>query len=176
MGLKLKTASNGSVSLEPTNTASDYTLTVPAQTGTVAINGPAFSAYKSGSQTITNSTWTKITFETEEFDTNSNFASSRFTPTIAGYYQVNFELDVGGVTSSIGVAGIYKNGVDFKRGQGVAVSGIAEQYIMGSCLVYLNGSTDYIEVYAYVGASSSVTVYGGQQTYGYFQASMVRAA
>lgn len=35
MGLKLKTASNGSVSLEPTNTASDYTLTVPAQTGTV---------------------------------------------------------------------------------------------------------------------------------------------
>lgn len=35
MGLKLKTASNGSVSLEPTNTASDYTLTVPAQTGSI---------------------------------------------------------------------------------------------------------------------------------------------
>lgn len=35
MGLKLNTASSGSVTIEPTNTASDYTLTVPAQTGTV---------------------------------------------------------------------------------------------------------------------------------------------
>ncbi len=35
MGLKLNTASSGSVSLEPANTASNYTLTVPAQTGTV---------------------------------------------------------------------------------------------------------------------------------------------
>ena len=35
MGLKLNTASGGSVSIEPTNTASNYTLTVPAQTGTV---------------------------------------------------------------------------------------------------------------------------------------------
>jgi hypothetical protein len=181
--IKLSTPSSGSISLSPADTASNLTITVPAVTGTMittastfAGTGPAFSAYKSSSQTITNNTWTKITFETEEFDTNSNFASSRFTPTIAGYYQVNFELDVGGVTASLGIAGIYKNGVDFKRGQGVAVSGISEQYLMGSCLIYLNGSTDYIEVYAYVGASSSATVYGGQQTYGYFQASMVRAA
>jgi hypothetical protein len=35
MGLKLNTSSGGSVSIEPTNTASNYTLTVPAQTGTV---------------------------------------------------------------------------------------------------------------------------------------------
>lgn len=35
MGLKLNTASSGSVTLEPANTASNYTLTVPAQTGTV---------------------------------------------------------------------------------------------------------------------------------------------
>jgi hypothetical protein len=35
MGVKLNTASGGSVSIEPTNTASNYTLTVPAQTGTV---------------------------------------------------------------------------------------------------------------------------------------------
>lgn len=35
MGLKLNTASSGSVTIEPTNTASNYTLTVPAITDTV---------------------------------------------------------------------------------------------------------------------------------------------
>ena len=35
MPVKLNTASGGSVTLEPANTASNYTLTVPAQTGTV---------------------------------------------------------------------------------------------------------------------------------------------
>lgn len=39
MGLKLNTASSGSVSLEPANTASNYTVTIPAGTGTAAIQG-----------------------------------------------------------------------------------------------------------------------------------------
>ena len=56
----------------------------------VAGNGPAFSAYQSTQQTgISSATFTKVNFQTEEFDTNSNFASSTFTPTIAGYYQIN---------------------------------------------------------------------------------------
>jgi hypothetical protein len=42
--------------------------------------------------TITSNTFTKVQINTEEFDTNSNFDSTtnyRFTPTVAGYYQVN---------------------------------------------------------------------------------------
>jgi hypothetical protein len=35
MSLKLNTASGGSISIEPTNTASNYTLTIPAETGTI---------------------------------------------------------------------------------------------------------------------------------------------
>ena len=34
---------------------------------------PAFSTYMSAAQTFTASTWTKIVFDTEEFDTNSNY-------------------------------------------------------------------------------------------------------
>ena len=45
-----------------------------------AVNGPAFSAYAAAIlQTIPNATLTKVLFQTEEFDTNSNYASSRFT-------------------------------------------------------------------------------------------------
>lgn len=89
MALKLNTASSGSVTIEPANTASNYTLTVPAQTGTVAINGPAFSAYQSSAQTLSSGTITKIEFQTEEFDTDNCFDNAinyRFTPNVAGYY------------------------------------------------------------------------------------------
>ena len=37
-------------------------------------------------QTLSSGTLTKVTFDTELFDTNNNFASSRFTPTVAGQY------------------------------------------------------------------------------------------
>ena len=48
---------------------------------------PSFSAHKDGNaQTIANNTNTKVTFETEIFDSDSKFASSRFTPTVAGQY------------------------------------------------------------------------------------------
>ena len=144
----------------------------------VAGTGPAFSAYKTVNQTVTNNVWVKNNFGTEEFDTNSNYdtSTSRFTPTVAGYYQVNFELDLGGVSATAGIAAVYKNGTEIKRGQGVFVSSINEQYVSGSALVYLNGSTDYIEIYSYLGAASSGISYGGSPPYGYFQASMVRAA
>jgi hypothetical protein len=39
MGLKLAATSGGSIELVPTNTASNFTATMPAGTGTVAVNG-----------------------------------------------------------------------------------------------------------------------------------------
>jgi hypothetical protein len=38
MGIKLVASSGGSVELVPTNTASNFTVTVPAGTGTVAVH------------------------------------------------------------------------------------------------------------------------------------------
>jgi hypothetical protein len=143
----------------------------------VAGNGPAFSAYKSVNQTgIASSTFTKVTFELEEFDTNScyNTSTSRFTPTVAGYYQFNWNLDIGGVTTTLNVADIYKNGTRIKRSNGIAVSN-SETYVVGAALVYLNGTTDYVEVYVYIGGSGA-TVYGTVVEHTYFQAFLARAA
>ena len=43
------------------------------------INTPAFAVTKSGDQTISDVTLTTITFDVEDFDTDSAFASNKFT-------------------------------------------------------------------------------------------------
>ncbi len=135
-------------------------------------NGPAFSAYQSSSQTLSNSTWTKIQLQTEEFDTNNCFDSTtnyRFTPTVAGYYQLQGTFAVNVAVTQIQI-GVYKNGSLFKQGGNVATN--AGQLNV-SCLVYLNGSTDYVELYGWVttGQALANTVYST-----YFQAALVRGA
>jgi hypothetical protein len=148
-----------------------YTQTVPNATGTVMVSGnmPAFSAYQSSAQSISANTWTKVTFTTVEFDTNSNYSSSRFTPTVAGYYQVSGGVNPNGLSSSLYTA-IYKNGTINKRAGTVNSSGDS---IIISALVYFNGSTDYVEIYTYLGTSLNL---GTGTPFTYFQAAMVRAA
>jgi hypothetical protein len=140
----------------------------------VAGTGPAFSAYQSSAQTVSNATFTKINFQTEEFDTNNNFASSTFTPTIAGYYQVSGGLYFG-TSSGFVLLVVYKTGVAYKRLAGTASpnNGTATY---GSCIVYCNGSTDTIELYAYQNSGGSVTMPFPQADLVYFQAALVRAA
>jgi hypothetical protein len=141
-------------------------------------NIPAFSANKSASQTgVASAVFTKVTFDREEFDTNNNYdtSTSRFTPTVAGYYQINWNLDTGGVTTSITISDLYKNGSSFKRSGGISIAGIAEQYVNGSALVYANGTTDYFEIYVYIGSGSTATVYGNSIVHTFFQGILVKA-
>lgn len=179
MGLKLNTASSGSVTLEPANTASNYTLTVPAQTGTVAINGPAFSAYRSSSaQTVTSATVTKVSLNTEEFDTDNCFDSTtnyRFTPTVAGYYQVNAGIGMSATAISVAIIFVYKNGSAYKRGNDLRAFLGTDCLPVVSTLVYMNGTTDYLELYGYVDGTGTC-LFNAVQTSTYFQASMMRAA
>jgi hypothetical protein len=138
----------------------------------VAGNGPAFSAYQSSAQTLSSGTWTKIQFQTKEFDTNSNFdnvTNYRFTPTVAGYYQISGGFQVSSSATPVRLA-IYKNGSVFKY-LGITDSSSLSG-IYSSALIYLNGSTDYIELYGYVGTGQALL---SNSTATYFQASMVRS-
>ena len=138
-------------------------MTVTSTGVTTQVGAPAFSAYKnSGNQSLTSATFTKITFDTEIFDTNNNFASSTFTPTVAGYYQIN----VGMSTSTSGTLSrvilmIYKNGSAYHCLQDLI---IANYRYSGACLIYCNGSTDYLEAYAYVVGTSPVLESGAAST------------
>ena len=143
----------------------------------VAGNGPAFSAYLSSNQSISNATWTKVQCNTEEFDTASAYDNStnyRFTPNVAGYYQVNASGTFAATASSC-IASIYKNGSEIKRGNRVLGSASIGPAAVVSALIYLNGSTDYIEYYVYQDSGGPINLVGSQAQV-YFQASMVRAA
>ena len=174
----LSQSGTGITTLVPPATNTNRTINLPDSNGTilttatagVPINGPAFSATRNGAgnQTVSAATYTKVLFPTEEFDTNSCFASSTFTPTVAGYYQLNAAVGLNSTGESL--IQVYKNGSNFKTGQDI----VGTIYNLAfSTLVYANGSTDYFEVYAYPGAG---TTFSGSSGVTYFQASMVRAA
>jgi len=156
-------------------------ITVPAVTGTMMVSGnmPAFSAYQSASQTISGGVYTKITFTTEEFDTNSNYdtSTSRFTPTVAGYYQIDAAVSYQNATAGeLMKAQIYKNGTSFKVGALAASTSSQGACSPVSTLVYMNGSTDYVEVYIYASGLGGTTPTNATANTTYFQAVMVRAA
>ena len=126
-------------------------VTIPSVTGTVMVSGnmPAFSAYLNTSQTLSSSTFTKITLNAEEYDTANAFDSTtnyRFTPQVAGYYQFNAQLTVASSVTPQIIA-LYKNGTSYIRLDNLTSN---TECIAGSWMVYLNGSTDYIEMYGFV--------------------------
>jgi hypothetical protein len=140
--------------------AGSTAITIAAQSGTLNVGGPAFSVYQNSAQTVSAGAWTKINFDTEEFDTNNNFASNRFTPTVAGYYQLNSSLAASSFTAVI--PAIYKNSSQYKVGnRGNSTTQLNANV---SSLVYLNGSTDYAEIYVYIGTSQNMNT-GIDQTY-----------
>lgn len=138
-------------------------------------SGPAFSVYGSATQALANAAFTKITFDVEEFDTNGNFASSRFTPTVAGYYQLSGSISINGVLNTR-VISIYKNGVEFKRCVMMGgYSAIGSTTYSFSALVQANGSTDYFEVYVYQDSGTTQNTNAGQANV-FFMGSLVRSA
>lgn len=140
-------------------------------------NQPAFSAYQNTQQTsIPQYSNTKITFDIEEFDTNNNFASSRFTPTVAGYYQISWAVQIGYSSSAYILANLFKNGGAYKSGGTVAASASTYPTSTQSVVVYLNGTTDYVEIYAWgSNGTSTFNAYNGiDRTY--FNGILVKAA
>jgi len=118
---------------------------------------PNFSAgMATSNQTITTSTATKVRFDSEEWDTNTDYdptTNYRFTPTVAGKYSI-----AANVFYSSGTTGpiiyIYKNGAQERA----AYSG-HNQDIGIAALIEMNGSTDYVEIYIWhtTGSDRSIT-------------------
>ena len=153
-------------------------ITMGSGKNLVQTNAPAFSVYTSSDQSISNSTETKVVFDLEEFDTNNcfdNVTNYRFTPTVAGYYQINATINTEGSTSATrAFTSLYKNGTSYKRGYDNTVT-ISRASVFNS-LVYLNGSTDYIEMYIFITATSAqVNQNPGTPILTYFSGHLVRA-
>lgn len=158
---------SGSVTISPPAVAGTQTVTLPAASGVLQVSGnqPAFSAYRATTQSLSAGVWTKIQFNTEDFDTANCYDSStnyRFTPTVAGYYQISAGWQNNG-NSSYNYCAIYKNGSAYKNN---ASNGANGSGCVLSVLIYFNGSTDYVEGYAFtdsgaIAGTSTNTIFTG---------------
>ena len=148
------------------------TLTVP-NGGLSGQNYPAFEVYASTDQTIVDVTTTKVVFNAETLDTDSCFDSTtnyRFTPTVAGKYFCYSTITLATTTypnSSIDEMRVqfYKNGAQIKR---VIFDFKASPIRYGTLdimdIVSFNGSTDYLEVFAFIDSSIGTPMVDGNNS------------
>lgn len=165
----------GSVTLATPATNSNRTQTLPDEDGTVYTSGspvrtqkgvPAFSAYKSATtQTLANATFTKIVLDAENFDTTGAFDNTtnyRFQPNVAGYYSLHGTAAIAATSPTRVICSAFKNGTEVIRGNdSQPVASLAGGLSVFSGIVYLNGSTDYVELFAFGAGSTSPIVQNG---------------
>jgi hypothetical protein len=171
---------SGTVTLSAPAVAGTTTLTLPTTSGTVLtsassqVTGPAFSAFKVGSSNtgFSNSTATKVILDGETFDTANCFDSTtnyRFTPTVAGYYQIQGCVATNWLTSQFSFysVSIYKNGSEYVRSALNASATLANYPSLNvSSVIYFNGSTDYVELYVFSnGGTGPAYDQGSAKTY-----------
>ena len=133
------------------------------QTGFGGTNTPAFEAHLSSNATINNTANNKIPYNTELLDTNNcydNTTNYRFTPTTAGYYYLYHKVQVyGDATNALRQISpsIWKNGSEYAGTEiGTYPDYILHQITAYSiAIIYLNGSTDYVEAYCYIDGTQS---------------------
>ena len=167
-GLKLVSDTSGAIDLQSngvTKVTMDSSGNVNATN--IASVQPSFSATLSATQTVSASTYTKIAYATEHWDTDSKYDAStnyRFTPTVAGYYE--FIIGTRNNSSTTNIVALYKNGVLFRRG---VASG--SQYARLSIMQVAN-TTDYFEAFGFTTGTQFLNT--ADDTY--FQAHFVRTA
>ena len=133
-------------------------------TGFGGTTAPYVSVYRNRDQNLTDSTHTKIEFNSEIVDSANAFDSStnyRFTPQTSGYYFVSLNVGTGAqsdnATDKI-IASIYKNGSSASGAVATwdwdTVGLNYNDTINTSTIVQLNGSSDYIEGWAYIDSTS----------------------
>ena len=134
------------------------------QTGFGGDNTPSFKAHLASNQTISSGAFTKALFATEDWDTDSAFASNKFTvPTgEGGKYFFIFNLLFYYLNGSSNFqARLYKNGSSV-GGTTLRVNGSqSSQQVDQSYSVAVEASAgDYFEVYVAQNTGSNQTLYG----------------
>ena len=155
--------------------------------GNLAVGGPAFSVYASSGVSCASGSTVKMPLNTKEYDTGTCFnntaasvtlngltvPSYSFMPNIPGYYQINGHVSVSafvGMLPGIIVCNINKNNVEYKQGNRSIVFATMGQGISSvvSSLVYLNGTSDYLDLRFLQASGSTETTDAGSVFGPYF--------
>ena len=164
---KLETNTIDNISGSTTLTIGDSnTSTIALKSGATLTNfpanTPAFLALKSGTQSsVANTTDTKITYETEIFDTNSAFASSRFTVPSgeAGKYIIGAAIRSNTTTdfSSFQIF-LHKNGSTFNNNYSLSTVVHDNTNTVGLNVVVDAAVGDYFEAFCYHNKGSNISI------------------
>jgi len=142
---------------------SGETITIPSgvTVSGAAANTPAFMAYLSSDQTVTDNTLTKVTINAEEYDTAGEYDHSsnyRFTPTTAGKYFFYGSICLRASSSTSLQAGriiFYKNGSAIYGGvDDLYDNPTTSSQITATASFEMNGSSDYVELFGLVNVVS----------------------
>ena len=148
-------ADNGTVTLG----GSGDTFTVPSgvtvnmsnatQTGVGGVNTPNFKANQASAQNLSNNANTVIIFETEVFDTDSDYDTSngRFTPSVAGkyFFHATVRLDDSLNTGRFNIS-LYKNTTESAFFQHRQSGNDLDNSVQISAILEANGSSDYFYI------------------------------
>ena len=159
------------VGIGKTDPSSSYALDV---NGSVNVSGsivpslgfkvPTFKIYQAIPQSI--SSTTKILLDTVQYDPFGywNSSTKRWIPLIAGYYMIHGSVMVSTSAGTCLISNLCKNGTQFATG--CANGSVGGNYPQSTCasIVYLNGSTDYLELTA-SNAPTNLTTAGIVYTY-----------
>jgi len=129
---------------------------------------PAFEAYLSSDQSVSNATATKVQINTEVFDTDNMYDNSsnyRFTPTVAGKYYVYASIKLfGNGDIEASNTHIYKNGSIYRGAAFDPVNtsnAMNASNLFNAATISMNGSSDYLEIFGLVQSGGTTTLEAG---------------
>jgi len=171
----LKTTNIESISGSGTVTlgTSGETFTVP--TGVTVAGGlaniPAFSVKLNSDMSMSDSTTTKVTYDVEQVDTDSAFASNKFTVPAGGagtYYFIHAPtIQSTGAGAYLCRSYVYVNGAEVTRSDSRIIAGTGH-YENTPIAIYMAtlSVSDYVEGYARIeGGTSTITVESGARSW-----------
>lgn len=133
-----------------------------------------FSAYRNAAANTGNNTFAKISFDTELFDSNSNFDTSngRYTVAVTGFYQFNASFSCTTGSSEILIITLFKNGSEFDRGQRLVHTTAGTAQLIYSNLIQLSAG-DYVEIYSYASGGARAMEVGANTPHPVFTGFLV---
>jgi hypothetical protein len=171
-------AGTGTFTVAAPNSNNDQTLNLPDHSGTLSIEGPSFSAYQNAATSLTNGSVLSLIYGFEELDSSGCYdpVAGRFTPNVAGWYQVNVLATLDTLTSgSMFVLAIVKNSAVYRWGCNVLTNANAFATSCGTALVFCNGTTDFIGVAASQVSGGTLSTKVDSSARSHFSAFLVKA-
>lgn len=145
------------------------TLIQPFGAGAEIVQQVSFRAHQTTAQAIAATTYTKVLFQTENYDIGGKFADSRFTATEPGLYAFSTAvLSAAQADGQTSEAHFYLNGAGHSRVYQGAV-GSATNALATGCAFIRMVPTDYVEVFVYYSvaedtlAGTSLTHFAGHR-------------